>query len=325
MATQTATASVLTRRSSAYRRMTPQRVTPQPVRPRPQTRTVAASQAQHLGMMQHVDSPHATPLLDSWDRYFNVQSALLGPQELALMQAWGFGRANHGVLDVGCGNATHGLWLAAQLPQVPFYGLDANQAFLQQAQRRAASAGIRHYALHRCDLGTERLPTALEGRFTQCLLRLVLQHTGDPVALLSSLYAQLPSGGQVFVVEEDDGFYAIHPPCRAYYRVGELLQRVGDAFGSRRFLGREVPSLLQQAGFRVRHVQVLLQTNLAAEQQFLEYLQLAVELMHHSAPDLVSAAEAHDVIAELGRFGVEHRAHWFGVYPQVLAVGEKAA
>ena len=323
MATHAST-PVVARRPRAYG-MTHRHVASQPVLPRPQARAALASHAQHLGMMTHVDSAQATPLQEIWDRYLNVQSALLGPQELALMQQWGFGRANNGVLDVGCGNGTHGLWLAAQFPQVQFCGLDANQAFLRQAQHRADSVGINNYHLYRCDLGKDRFPSALRGRFAQCLLRLVLQHTDDPVALLAGLRAQLPPGGQVFVVEEDEGFYAIHPPCEAYYRIAELFRRVGAALGSTRCLGRQVPELLQQAGFQVKYVQVLLHTNLAMEQKFMEYLHLTVDILHQSAPDLVSAAEAQDIVAELDRFFATHRAHWFGVYPQVLAVGEKVA
>ena len=86
--------------------MTHRHVASQPVLPRPQARAALASQEQHLGMMTHVDSAHSTPLQEIWERYLNLQSALLGPEELVLMQQWGFGRANNGVLDVGCGNGT---------------------------------------------------------------------------------------------------------------------------------------------------------------------------------------------------------------------------
>jgi hypothetical protein len=151
----------------------------------------------------------------------------------------------------------------------------------------------------------------------------VLQHTTNPIAILKYLYEQLPPGGQIFVVEEDDGFFKCFPDCPAFYQVVDIWKKVCDHEGTVRYLGREIPELLTKAGFQVKRAKVLLHNNFEIGPDLLEYLIATVQLLHYTCPQLVEASEVDRIRGEFERYTDRHGDSWFAVYPEILTMGVK--
>ncbi len=273
-----------------------------------------------LGVMSDVN---AYDLVDLWNIVLEYQTTCFGPEELRVLEEWGFAQTPHGVLDAGCGNGDYGRFLAARFPSTTFLGVEANQAFIDEFDKRLASGLQENYRIAQCDLGSDPFPEAFRGRFDQCLLRLVLQHVPTPISVLRYLHRELPQDGKIFVIEEDDGFFNIYPECKAYSEVVALWKTVCERAGSVRYIGREIPDLLTRAGFTVKRVKVLLHTNFEVGEVLLDYLVATAKMLQLTNPDVLEASEPERLAKEFRRYLDKHGSSWFAVYPQVITMAEK--
>ncbi len=258
-----------------------------------------------------------------WSRVLRYQTDCFGAKELAILRSWGLGENSRGVLDLGCGSGEYGCFLARHLPQVAFLGLEPNAAFVARCRTRLVDRGIVNYQVCEGSLGGDSPPDAVAGRFDQSLLRLVLQHTPEPIRVLKDLHGALPAGGRVHVIEEDDGFFHIFPECAAFDRVIEIWRSVCESGGTQRYLGRALPSLLQESGFELRQVEVLVHSSFEVGEVLLDYLVETVRLLRLTNPGLVGADEADEIERVFQQYLAKNRRRWFAVYPQVLALGSK--
>lgn len=200
-------------------------------------------------------------LVQLWGRILAYQTTFFGPEELNVLRQWGFGNTEKGILDAGCGNGAYGLFLADHFPDVQFFGIDSNEKFIEEFHKKSKNSISNNYSIHKCDMDIDPFPKDIKEKFDQCLMRLVLQHVAKPISILQYIHGMLPSGGQIFVVEEDDGFFKIYPDCPAFHDVVRIWKEVCDYAGSVRYIGSEVPELLTKSGFIVKRAKVLLHSN----------------------------------------------------------------
>lgn len=273
-----------------------------------------------VGIMSNIENDD---LIQLWNKVLQYQTVFFGPEEVDVLRGWGFGKTQKGILDAGCGNGDYGLFLANHFPDTHFYGIDSNENFIRQFREKSNDSLSDNYSVYKCEMPIEPFPTELKGKFDQCLLRLVLQHVAKPISILEYLNEQLPSGGQVFVVEEDDGFFKIYPDCPAFYKVVEIWKKVCEYAGSVRYIGSEVPELMTKSGFVVKRAKVVLHSNFEVGTKLMEYLVATVKLLYFTNPNLVQENEAERIAKEFDRYLDKNRDSWFAVYPQVLTMGIK--
>lgn len=144
-----------------------------------------------LGIMDSIDDPD---LLREWGVLLGMQTRLLGPREVEWLRSNGFGVDGAGILEPGSGDGTYGSFLARNFPEARIYGLEANSSL---AGRFRPKEEVPNYSIDICKVGDDPLPQNLSGKFNQCFLRFVLQHTSDPRPLLLAAYNALPSGEAV--------------------------------------------------------------------------------------------------------------------------------
>lgn len=254
-------------------------------------------------------------LIQLWNKILQYQTIFFGPEEVNILREWGFGDTKKGILDAGCGNGDYGLFLANHFPDTGFFGIDANENFISEFSKKNNDSLSQNYSIYQCDMATDPFPNELKGKFDQCLLRLVLQHVVKPISILEYINEELPHGGQVFVVEEDDGFFKIYPDCPAFYRVVEIWKEVCDYAGSVRYIGSEIPELMTKSGFNVKRAKVVLHSNFEVGTKLIEYLVATVKMLHLTNPKLVKENEAERIAKEFDRYLDKNRDSWFAVYP----------
>jgi hypothetical protein len=259
-------------------------------------------------------------LLREWGGLLDIQTRILGPQEVAWLRAKGFGENCIGALEPGSGDGNYGSFLARNFPDVRIMGLEANSNL---AERLEKTPDIKNYTIDLCKVGHDPIPEHVAGNFNQCFLRFVLQHTNDPTPLLTSVYKSLPVGGKVFVIEEDHAFFTVDEEWTPYSLTTDAWGRVYAAGGSDGAIGRKLPKLFAAAGFTVDEYDVILRNNVEMGDDFLDFFTQAARVWHHTDPELVTRDELEAVTEQFKTARKDHSRQFVATYPQVMLVATK--
>jgi ubiquinone/menaquinone biosynthesis C-methylase UbiE len=155
-------------------------------------------------------------------------------------------RADHRVLDVGCGPGSITVDLAELVPQGSVVGIDAVASVLEQGRATATARRVSNVTFEPAD--TYSLPYP-EDSFDVVYAHQVLQHVARPVEALREMRRVLRPGGLV-AVRDSDYSTMIHAPHDARLdRWLELYFRVARSNGGEPNAGRFLRGWVQQAGF----------------------------------------------------------------------------
>ena len=187
------------------------------------------------------------------------------------------------MLEVGSGDGTYGRFLATSFPDTRIHGLEPTQALIDRGIDAAGELPV-NYTITAARVGDEPIPGAEDGRYGDCLLRYVLQHSSDPVRILRGIYDALPVGGRVFVVEEDSALFVSTEDWPAFATFVDRLERVYAACGSDFQAGRKLHVLAREAGFEVEDFRIGLRTNVDLGTDLLDWLIGMTQMLHHSNP-----------------------------------------
>lgn len=150
------------------------------------------------------------------------------------------------VLEAGCGTGAQTVLLAAGSPEAEIVSVDVSAASLEEARRRASTAGHRNVEFRRADLFD--LPFA-EAGFDDVFLCFVLEHLAEPERALAALRRVLRPGGTITVIEGDHGSWYCHPATEAASRTVQCLIEIQARLGGDSLIGRRLYPLLARAGF----------------------------------------------------------------------------
>lgn len=108
----------------------------------------------------------------------------------------------HKVLDVGCGPASDTIQLAGLVGQTgQVFGIDYDQAMIDEAEQRAHKAGIAGWVKHlHADSNTLPFDTNF---FNASRSERLFQHLPDPARALSEMIRVTTSGGWIVVLDTD--------------------------------------------------------------------------------------------------------------------------
>lgn len=148
------------------------------------------------------------------------------------------------VLDVGCGPGFVSEKLARLNPTGVTIGLEPDPELARLAGKRFdADPGL---SLHQGSLAHNHLP---ESYFDFAYARFVAQHLASPQDEMRHVFRLLKPGGQVVLVDADDGLILVHPEPPELLEVMRLSETIQAESGGDRWIGRKLPALLTQAGF----------------------------------------------------------------------------
>jgi SAM-dependent methyltransferase len=173
-----------------------------------------------------------------------AQVAAIWPKESAVLLNNGLPRTGH-VLEVGCGPGFVTRMLRKLVPDCHISAVDHDPIYASLVAKESADDPNVTVTVASADA----LPFR-SGFFDGALLRLVLQHVPDPLAVLREVRRVLRPNGVVLVVDVDHDASAVtDPPLPHDTSLRNGLLRWQRASGGNRRVGRHLPSLLTTAGF----------------------------------------------------------------------------
>jgi SAM-dependent methyltransferase len=231
--------------------------------------------------------------------------ALREIQQLKALGRTGIG-PGQSVLDVGCGFGLETARLARLVaPGGRAVGLDHSAAFVAEARRRAAAAGIEATF----EAGDARALPFADASFDASRAERVLIYISDPEKALAELRRVTRPGGMVALIEPDFDSNAINLSDRAMTR--RVLAHECDTGVVNGWLVRDLARMLRHAGFRDVHIdtRIVLFTPDLAHAYFGQLGRAAREA------GVISAAEAAKWQAELdAHYRADHLFATIGYY-----------
>jgi SAM-dependent methyltransferase len=196
------------------------------------------------------------------------------------------------VLDVGCGEGSFLLNLAARAEGERFLGIDHNELAIRDARR-----GLRRRALTNVKFETAFFdPVFSKERRDAVLTRYTLQHSSDPETFLKAVRARLKSRGLFVAMESLDGFTDGSDPDPVWRRYRLALAGIHKRIGSDANIGRTLGRRLRTAGFREVRVWVALcAPSTVGWPRFRRLIASSAELAHGLFPDRFDAKLFRDL------------------------------
>jgi ubiquinone/menaquinone biosynthesis C-methylase UbiE len=144
------------------------------------------------------------------------------------------------VLDVGSGLGILAGAVARAAPGVRVTGIELSAAQVGRAERPASVAYVR---------GDAHALAFMTASFDLVYARYLLEHAGDPAAVLAEMFRVLRPGGRVAVMENDVSLVRFDPPCSAFEDVWAAFTELQHRLGGDGLVGRRLFRLLTAAGF----------------------------------------------------------------------------
>ena len=181
-------------------------------------------------------------------RRLDAQVDLFWQAESALLERHGL-RSGMDYLDCGCGPGGLMERVRYKFPGVRMTGLEMDAILVEAAKQKFRQIGDSSVRIVQ---GTAEQPGLAEGSFDFITMRLVLEHVPDPANALRSLKKLLRPGGRLFVISNDFEYHTrTYPPVDELHDLYRAYRASRRKDGGDPCIGRRVPQLLREAGFRV--------------------------------------------------------------------------
>lgn len=144
------------------------------------------------------------------------------------------------LLDAGCGSGVVTKFLAGRHPTISIDACDFSELRIQQARKQ--NLNIERVNYHTAEL--KSLPFESQS-FDAVISRYVYEYLPDPVAATRELARVLKPGGRVYLIDLDGVFLNF---WTSNSRFNHLLKKLGSSIDFDLYVGRKLPSILNQAG-----------------------------------------------------------------------------
>ena len=150
------------------------------------------------------------------------------------------------VLDAGCGTGAKSRKIALRVKPGQVFGIDLDPVFIKHAKEFAQNKGIKNIRFEVGNIDDLRFNDAL---FDLTYCSLVLMHVYNPVNTLIELKRVTKPGGYVTVSDNDDGGIIAFPNSPKFFTLWNKYGELAKNRGEDRHIGRQLFSLMSQAGF----------------------------------------------------------------------------
>jgi len=187
------------------------------------------------------------------------------------------------VLDIGCGEGSFLLKVAAQVKNALFVGIDQNHLAVEDARRRLDRTGVRNAAFQTAffDPSFERI------KYDAVLTRYTLQHASHPETFVRAVLERLKKKGLFIAVESLDAHSGCAQAAPVWIRFLEALHAIHARGGSNDSMGQTLGRLFRGAGFaEVRVLTVLCSPSTAGYARFRDLVRASARTAFGLCPDL---------------------------------------
>ena len=197
-------------------------------------------------------------------------------------------RAAGRILEVGSGLGILAARVAESAPEAMVVGLERSAQQLARANASPRTRFVRGDA--------HVLPFAA-GSFDLAYCRYVLEHVGNPRAVLSEMRRVLRAGGKIFVLENDISAMRYDPPPSAFDEVWSAFAQLQRRIGGDGLIGSKLFRMLRGAGFRGVELSIQPEVHWAGEAGFEAWIENQIGNIRGAADALIDAGLApHELV-----------------------------
>ncbi|MFH1728374.1 MAG: class I SAM-dependent methyltransferase [Pseudomonadota bacterium] len=241
-----------------------------------------------------------------WDKFLKFQSEIFVKEEIELLKKFGFSEKLSPVLDLGCGTGHFSFDLNKHFNNMSFVCADVNETFLSILDKRLINDKLDNIKTIKYSAGHEKVP-ALINKCKTVIMRMFLQHTLDPLKVLSDLRHELKQGTDIFIIEDDLSFYDIDPPLKAFNRFVEIVDEYCTGFASNVYIGKSIPRLANKAGLKVINTEMLIHNNIKyGSDRLMDFFRLSLMLLAKTS-SVVDEEEALKLIEKFDEFVIKNK------------------
>jgi len=199
------------------------------------------------------------------------------------------------ILEVGSGLGILAARVAEAAPEAIVIGLEQSSEQLARANSSSRVRFVRGDA--------HQLPFPSES-FDVAYCRYVLEHVGDPGAVLNEMRRVICEGGRIFVVENDISAMRYDPPSLAFDEVWSAFAELQRRIGGDGLIGSKLFRLLRSAGFRDVELSIQPEVHWAGSPGFEAWIENQIGNLRGAAGalsefGLASRARIEEAIADL--------------------------
>ncbi|QPQ54602.1 methyltransferase domain-containing protein [Allosphingosinicella flava] len=146
------------------------------------------------------------------------------------------------LIDLGCGSGLLSRELQRKFPHATIEGCDGSEQRLAQAKALLPAENAVHFFLS----PLENIATDAN-RYEWAVARYVFEHLKNPVACAREVLRVLKPGGKLLAVDFDGLMFNLFPISP---ELNQMRQSLLKALPVNLYIGRELPSILHEAGFQ---------------------------------------------------------------------------
>ena len=226
------------------------------------------------------------------------------------------------ILDVGCGPGFV-IEKILELNNDAFVtGIDLNADFIEQAKHLLSDKKDRINLFARNALNTEFSNDSFDFAYA----RIIFQHLSEPVQLAKELWRILKPEGKIVILDVDEDIQGFNDPKLPFEdEMEQRSKKYGESFTSNRKIGRNLPRILKQAGFKHINFDVITIhsdiTGFEPWKQFLDPVYLEPVTKAAIQAGLLTKEEAEEQTKQLNTFYVSSESKT--VLLAIMVSGEK--
>jgi SAM-dependent methyltransferase len=199
------------------------------------------------------------------------------------------------VLDIGSGLGVFSRMLARTLRQGRVVGVEKSQDQLNKCLKLAQADNEADLVEFRPG-GAYDLPVLTHewGGYDLVFIRFLLEHLADPVRALLQAKKALKPGGRIILVDDDHASFQIAPFTPAFVKLWQLYCQAYQALGNDPYIGRNLVTLLHQAGFREFKIDFVLFGAAKSEQDFIHYANNLVGILKGAKNEIIKLGKVSE-------------------------------
>ena len=192
------------------------------------------------------------------------------------------------VLDIGSGLGVFSRMLARQLPSGRVVGIEKSADQFKKCILLASGdneAGLVDFRSG----GAYDLPL-LDGEvrsFDLIFIRFLLEHLKDPLRALGEAKKALKPGGKIILIDDDHANFRIAPHTDAFEYLWPVYCQIYDNLGNDPYIGRNLVTLLQKAGFEDFKIDFVLFGAAKSEPDFMHYANNLVTILAQTKKEMM--------------------------------------